>query len=115
MKKRFLAQELTTANLGNAGVYTSGVFDLNTYDDPTKGFPYTQISAFAFANQASASNGFTIQFSNDGTNFYTAARASVTASVPSVLTVNIVARYFRVVYTNGASTTTTLVINVNIL
>jgi hypothetical protein len=64
---------------------------------------YQTITALAFSDQASASNGFKIQISRDGTNWRDAVSASVTANTLSVITVHLSYRYARVVYTNGAT------------
>lgn len=115
MKKKFPVVPQTTANLAISGVFTGASIDLDTYNDTITGFPYTKISVMAFANQASASNGFTVQFSNDNTNWFTAARATTTASVPSILETPIVGRYVRVVYTNSTTATTSFFISLGIL
>lgn len=64
---------------------------------------YQTITALAFSDQASASNGFKIQLSRDGTNWRDATTASVVANTLSVITVHLSYRYARVVYTNGAT------------
>lgn len=64
---------------------------------------YQTITALAFSDQASASNGFKIQLSRDGTNWRDAVTASVTANTLSVITTHLSYRYARVVYTNGAT------------
>jgi hypothetical protein len=64
---------------------------------------YQTITALAFSDQASATNGFKIQISRDGTNWRDAVSASVTANTLSVITVHLSYRYARVVYTNGAT------------
>ncbi len=82
--------------LGANGVYESSGFDaLN----------YSRITLLAFSDQASAANGVQVQQSIDGedehwdysTDYTLTAGASVAA------TIELVARYVRVRYTNGAT------------
>jgi len=82
--------------LGPNGVYESPAFDI---------LNYSRITLLAFSDQASAANGVQVQQSIDGedehwdysTNYTLAAGASVAA------TIELVARYVRVRYTNGAT------------
>lgn len=88
----------TTALAGNAA-FTGSTFDFGDTMNV-----YQTLTAVAFADQASASNGFKIQISRDGTTWRdTAAVASVTANTLSSITAHISYRYARVVYTNGAT------------
>lgn len=64
---------------------------------------YQTITAVAFADQASASNGFQIQISRDGTTWRVSQQASVTANTLTTITAHLSYRYARIVYTNGAT------------
>lgn len=68
---------------------------------------YQTITAVAFSDQASASNGFQIQISRDGTNWRVAQQTSVTSNTLSTITAHLSYRYARIVYTNGATLQTT--------
>jgi hypothetical protein len=81
----------------------NGVFTGTTLDFGDTMNIYQTITAVAYSDQASASNGFKIQISRDGTNWRDAAVASVVASTLSSITAHLSYRYARVVYTNGAT------------
>lgn len=93
---------LSTTNLGNGGVFTGPWIDTNQTGDHF-------VEATVFSNQASTTNGFVIQESDDSsdTNFTsTVVRVSVTASLLTTIQAVIRARFWRVVYTNAATPTT---------
>lgn len=87
----------TTTALDGAAVYTG----------PARGADYrfTNFTATAFADQGGT---LSVQWSADGSNNWTKAVAdtSVSANVPATVTVNVIAPFYRVVYTNGATTNT---------
>jgi hypothetical protein len=89
--------QLSSTALGANGVFTGVTLD---YGDTMN--IYQTITALAFSDQASATNGFKIQISRDGTNWRDAVTASVMINTLSVITVHLSYRYARVVYTNGA-------------
>jgi hypothetical protein len=93
-----LQYPLSTTALAAAGVFTSATLDFGDTMNV-----YQTISAVAFSDQASASNGFQIQISRDGTNWRVAQQASVTANTLATLTAHLSYRYARIVYTNGAT------------
>ena len=93
-----LQYPLSTTALAANGVFTSVTLDFGDTMNV-----YQTITAVAFADQASASNGFQIQISRDGTNWRTSQQTSVTASTLTTITAALVYRYARVVYTNGAT------------
>lgn len=88
----------TTTALAGAAVYTGPARGAGA--DGTQG-RFTQFSATVFADQAGT---LSVQWSADGSTNWTKAAAdqAVTASVPATVTVNVLAPFFRVVYTNGA-------------
>lgn len=102
---RKFGQILTQANLIISGVYTSAWFDTNASGT-------AWVFAQAFSNVGSGTNGFTIQTTDDTTNANTqnsiAARGTVSAGVLFNLSALISSRYWRIVYTNGGTATTTL-------
>lgn len=66
---------------------------------------YSEITINISSDVASATNGLSLQFSSDGTNWdtqvnYTFAPTNTTKTTP------VLARYFRIVYTNGATNQT---------
>ena len=89
----------TTTNLVNAAVFTGTSEDLTRF----KG-----VTVFVYASHASAASGLSLEFSSNGTNWDLTYTSSVSATTALVRTLPTVGRYFRVVYTNGAVTTTTL-------
>ena len=93
-----LQYPLSTTALAANGVFTSVTLDFGDTMNV-----YQTITAVAFADQASASNGFQIQISRDGTNWRTSQQASVTANTLTTITAHLSYRYARVVYTNGAT------------
>jgi len=88
---------LSTNTLAISNSFTSATMD---FGDTMNA--YQTITALAFSDQASASNGFQIQISRDGTNWRVSQQASVTANTLSTLTAHLSYRYARIVYTNGA-------------
>jgi hypothetical protein len=99
---------LTTTPLAANGVFTSAWFDTSVTGD-------TFVFARALANVTSASSGFVIQISDDTSNAgLTQNLASTSAGANTVATVNtaIPTRYWRIVYTNGATLQTTFELTV---
>lgn len=87
----------TTAVLGNAGVYTGTWTQVDRY---------TTINVSVFTDQASATDGLSIQQSSDGTN----ADIRDTFTVPitaagggKTYRVQVAAKFYRVVYTNNTT------------
>ena len=97
-----LQYPLSTTALAANGTFTGATLDFGDTMNV-----YQTITAVAFSDQASASNGFQIQISRDGTNWRVAQQASVTANTLSSITAHLSYRYARIVYTNGATLQTT--------
>ena len=93
-----LQYPLSVTALAAAGAFTSATLDFGDTMNV-----YQTITAVAFSDQASASNGLQIQVSRDGTNWRVAQQASVTANTLATLTAHLSYRYARIVYTNGAT------------
>ena len=89
----------TTTNLANAAVFTGIGTDVSAF---------SQVMVNVFASHASAANGLSIQFSQDGTNWDSTNTYTVVATTDFAIIVPITHTYYRLVYTNGATTTTTL-------
>ena len=108
----------TTTNLGNAGVYTGAARDSKAVISSTSttavtsksqdGARFSTIVVTALSDQASAANGLKLQASINGSTWYTIAQAATVANTPLQLTAPLVARYYRVTLTNGATPTTSL-------
>ena len=88
---------ISTTTIGISGVQTSIGLDFGDTMNV-----YKTISFTAYSDQASASNGFQIQVSRDNSNWRLAAQTTVTAATLTTLTTQLVYRYARVVYSNGA-------------
>ena len=83
----------TTTPLGIGAVFT-GVGD--------EVLDYNAVSISVFTDQDSETNGFSIQFSSNNTNWDFETQSNVNLLIAQQITVPSIARYFRVVYTNGS-------------
>ncbi len=84
----------TIVTLGANGVFTGASTDVSAYES-------VQVSVFT--DQASATNGLQLQFSADNSNWDFKAATSISASAGVTVPSGKRERYFRVVYTNGAT------------
>ena len=66
-------------------------------------FGFYTITGYAFSDQASAANGFSIEQSADGTNWDVKDQSSVAASTEKPISIPVAAPFVRVVYTNGGT------------
>ena len=92
----------TVANLAAAAVFTGTSEDISEYSD---------ISVSVFASHASATDGLSMQQSADGTNWDVTdvySIAAATAGNGKIFHLGVSARFYRLVYTNGATLTTSL-------
>lgn len=94
----YLLFPLSTTALAGGATFTGATLD---FGDTNR--LYRSLTATAFADQASGTDGFVIQVSRDGTTWRTAKTATVTANTLTTITAELVYRYARVVYTNGAT------------
>lgn len=97
---------LTTTSLAANGVFTSasGSGPSGWFDSAVTGDTF--VSAKSLSNVASAASGFVIQMSDDPTNAgLTQSLAFGSTGANSIFTLNTVinSRYWRIVYTNGAT------------
>jgi hypothetical protein len=96
----------TSAPLAAGAVFNGGARDMGV--SPSA---YHSFKAIFNADQASAASGAKIQMSNDAVTWRDAAQATLAANVPMVLSVPIVARYFRVSLTNAGIPQGALMVN----
>ena len=93
----------TTTPLGANATFTG------SWEDVT---PYGFMNVDAYANVASADGGWLLQWSFDGANLDTSDALSLPASAGRSLALPVRSRYFRMVYTNGATPQGTFRLNV---
>lgn len=99
--------ETTTAQAANA-VLTGTARDTGIASAALT-LRYAKFNAFAFADQAGTMQ---IQVSNDNTTWRAATAAiAVAINTPIILTVPVMTRYYRAVYTNGAILQTAFMLN----
>ena len=91
---RVSAANSSTATLGVGGVFTGTAEDVRAY--PT-------LTVSVFSDVASATNGLSIQFSSNGTNWDHTDTFTIPAATGKVFTIGRVAQFFRLVYTNGGT------------
>lgn len=84
----------TSTPLGANAVFTGTSEDISGF---------AAVNVAVFSDQASAAGGLSIQASTDGTNWDFVSPQTVAASVPGVFTFHTRAKFFRIVYTNGAT------------
>lgn len=68
---------------------------------------FSSITLLVYANVASATNGFVVQFSPDASDWHDGEAYTIGADTTKFFTPPVQARYYRVVYTNGGSDQTT--------
>lgn len=77
----------------NAGVAFTGT--------ATDTLNYSHVTVSVFADQVSATDGLSVEWSSDGTNWDNFDRFTIAASTGKVFSFGPVSRWMRVVYTNG--------------
>ena len=90
---------VSSANSSTATLGSNGVFS-GTSEEITN---YSSISVYVFSNVSAATDGLSIQQSSDGTNWDINDAYSVPAGVGKTFGLQSTARFFRIVYTNGAT------------
>lgn len=98
----------STTNLAGSATFTGPTREMFPPEGSNRP---TKFRAMAVASHVSASNGFRIELSQNGTNWFTAAQTTTVANVASFLETAVVARYYRVVYVNAATLQTSFLIN----
>ena len=89
----------STVNSSSTALLANGVFT-GTAEDVSQ---YSSVNVFVFASHASATDGLSMQFSPDGTNWDNTDVYTIPATTGKTFSIQVVARFFRVVYTNGAT------------
>jgi hypothetical protein len=89
----------TTANLAGAAAFTG------TADDVLN---FSSVVVNVFSSHVSATNGLSVQWSSNGTNWDIVDTYTISAANGVTFSFQPVARYMRLVYTNGATLTTSL-------
>lgn len=89
----------TTGNLSGGATFTGTSEDVSSY-------ALIQISVFS--SHVSATNGLSLQQSSDGTNWDITDTYTVSATTAKVISIQPAAKFYRLVYTNGATLTTSL-------
>lgn len=91
------SQNSSFVTLGSNGVFTGTSTDVSTF---------SSITVSVISDVASASNGLSIQFSMDGTNWDIIKTYDVLANSSQNHVTPVQSKYFRVVYTNGVNAQT---------
>ena len=89
----------TAVNLAAAAVFTGTSEDVSEYSD---------VAVSVFASHASATDGLSVQQSADGTNWDIADVYTIPATTGKIFHLGVSAKFYRLVYTNGATLTTAL-------
>ena len=89
----------TAVNLAAAAVFTGTSEDVSEY---------STIAVTVFASHASATDGLSVQQSADGANWDNTDVYSIPAATGKIFSFGVAARFYRLVYTNGATLTTSL-------
>ena len=89
----------TAVNLGVGAVFTGTSEDVSEY---------SMINATVFSSHASATDGLSLQQSSDGTNWDMVDAYTIPAATGKTFSIAVNAKFYRLVYTNGATLTTSL-------
>lgn len=84
----------TSTPLGISGVFTGTSDDISSY---------SAVTIQIYSDKASATDGLSIEFSTDGTNWDEKHTATIAAASERVFTFPTHAQYYRIVYTNGGT------------
>ena len=95
---------VSTANSSTANLAGAAVF-IGTSEDVSE---YATIAVSIFSSHVSATDGLSIQQSTDGTNWDFTDVYSIPAATGKSFSVPVQAKFYRLVYTNGATLTTSL-------
>lgn len=89
----------TAVNLGAAATFTGTGEDVSEY---------SAVMVSVFASHASTTDGLSIQFSSNGTNWDLLDVFTVPAATGKTYSFGVLAKFYRLVYTNGGTLTTSL-------
>lgn len=89
----------TSSNLGASAVFTGAAEDVTEF---------STLMVSAFSSHASATDGLSVQFSSDGTNWDFTDTYTIPAATGKTFSFGVTAKFYRLVYTNGGTLTTSL-------
>jgi hypothetical protein len=89
----------STTNLANGAAFTGTGVDVSRY---------ATVVVSIYTSHVSATNGLSFQWSVDNVNWRVSDTFTIPATTLKSFAVQVQARYFRIVYTNGGTLTTTL-------
>lgn len=89
----------TSVNLASNATFTGVAEDVSEF---------SMIMVTIFSSHISAVDGLSVQFSSDGTNWDLSDAFSIPAATGKVFSFGVLAKFFRVVYNNSATLTTSL-------
>lgn len=89
----------TVANLAGAGIFTGTSENV---------IEYSTVFVSVFSSHVSATDGLSVQFSSDGTNWDLIDVFTISAATGKVFSFATQAKFYRLVYINGATLTTSL-------
>ncbi len=89
----------TSTNLAGGATFTGTAEDVSEF---------STVMVSVYSSHASATDGLSVQFSSNGTNWDLMDVFTIPATTGKSFSFGVVARYYRLVYTNGATLTTSL-------
>jgi hypothetical protein len=89
----------TSANLGANAIFTGTSEDVSQF---------SSIAISVFSSHASATDGLSLQQSSDGSNWDITDVYTISAAAGKTINIQVTAKFYRVVYTNGGTLTTSL-------
>lgn len=92
-----IPNKVSTVNSSTTTLLASAVFT-GTSEDISQ---YQNISVYIFSDQASATDGLSVQQSSNGTNWDITDVYTIPASTGKTFTIGITGQFFRIIYTNG--------------
>lgn len=93
---------VSTVNSSTVNIAASGTF-IGTAEDASD---YSHISVTIFSSHVSATDGLQLQHSHDGTNWDFTDMFTIPAATGKQFSAGVSAKFFRILYTNGATLTT---------
>jgi hypothetical protein len=89
----------TSTNLGANAIFTGTSEDVSQF---------SSIAISVFSSHASATDGLSLQQSSDGSNWDIIDTYTISAAAGKTISIQVTAKFFRLVYTNGGTLTTSL-------
>lgn len=102
-----MAERYADVSVGNSTIaaLSGGAVFTGVYEEC---WDFSNITVAVYTDADSAPLGLSIEFSTDGTNWDHKFQHNIKSGVPQTRSAPVVAKYFRVVYTNGSSAQTFL-------